>query len=164
MSSTHANDVPRGRVTVRGLVGRPPVTLPPTATAREAADLMKSFDIGNVVVVDGDQVVGIVTDRDLALRVVATGGTGQEPVGQVASPSPVVIAAESTIDAAARMMAMHAVRRLPVVEEGRIVGVVSLGDLAGADRGAPCSVPSPPRGPGRSVGACGRGSPERTVS
>ncbi|WP_129337830.1 CBS domain-containing protein [Cellulomonas endophytica] len=119
-----------GGRTVADVVTPDPVTVPVTATVREAAAAMRDGDIGDVLVVEGSRLVGIVTDRDLVVRVLAVGGSPEDPVGQVASGDLVTLAPGDTVERAAEVMAEHAVRRLPVVDEGGIVGIVSLGDLA----------------------------------
>ncbi|WP_019137590.1 CBS domain-containing protein [Cellulomonas massiliensis] len=115
--------------TVADVMTADPVTLPLTATVREAAELMRERDIGDVVLVQDDGGCAIVTDRDLVVRVLAVGGSAHDPVGQVASTA-ATVEPSTPLEEAARLMAQDAVRRLPVVHDGRIVGVVSLGDLA----------------------------------
>jgi CBS domain-containing protein len=104
------------------------------------ARVMRDEEIGAVIVTDADQVRGMVTDRDLVVRAIAEGLDPRvETVDTVYSGSDLVsIDPNSSIDEAAQLMREHAVRRLPVVEKGKAVGVVSLGDLAmeGEDDGA----------------------------
>ncbi|GCD20124.1 CBS domain-containing protein YhcV [Cellulomonas algicola] len=116
--------------TVADVLSPSPITVETTATVREAAELMREHDVGDLVVVEQGRLVGIVTDRDLVVRVLAVGGGSNDPVGQVATGSPVVVGPDDDLVGAARLMATHAVRRLPVVCEGEVVGVLSLGDLA----------------------------------
>jgi CBS domain-containing protein len=108
------------------------VACTPDATAADAARLMKENDIGDVLVRDGDRLAGIVTDRDLAIRVLAEDRHGAErPIRDVCSHDVATVSPEDTIDRAVELMRERAVRRLPVCEgEGRLVGVVSIGDLA----------------------------------
>lgn len=110
------------------------VAVRPDASLVEAAQLMRSQDIGDVVVADGQQVVGVLTDRDITVRAVAD---GVDPLTvsarSVCTPDPVTVAPGDLVTQAAALMRAHAVRRLPVVENGLPVGMVSLGDLA-ADR------------------------------
>src|SRR5438270_104008 len=98
----------------------------------EVAQVMRDEDIGSVIVTDADQVRGIVTDRDLVVRAIAEGvDPTTETVDTVYSGRDLVTVDPSTpIDEALRLMRERAVRRLPVVEQGKPVGVVSLGDLA----------------------------------
>jgi CBS domain-containing protein len=109
-----------------------PRTLPPDATAHDAARLMRDEAVGSLPIVEGDRLVGTVTDRDLVVRVVAE---GREPrstaVRDIASTELVTIDPDQGLDEALRLMAQHQVRRLPVVEEdGRLVGIVAQADVA----------------------------------
>jgi CBS domain-containing protein len=97
----------------------------------EAAKLMDEHDIGDVVVVDGGSVKGIVTDRDITVRAVARGASPTETkVSEVMSGDPVCLSPDQTVDDAIELMREHAIRRVPVVSEGSVSGIVSLGDLA----------------------------------
>jgi len=108
-----------------------PTTVEPTTTVQEAAKSMKSEDIGSLPIVDGDQLVGVITDRDLAIRVVAEGRGTDTTVGEIASKDVVTVDPQQSIDEAAKLMAEHQVRRLPVVEEdGRLVGILAQADVA----------------------------------
>jgi CBS domain-containing protein len=109
-----------------------PQTIEPSTPVIEAARLMAKEDIGPVPIVDGDRVIGILTDRDIATRVVAEGKDPQSTTaGDVASKQLVTIDPEQDLDEAARLMAQHQVRRLPVCEEdGRLVGILAQADVA----------------------------------
>jgi CBS domain-containing protein len=98
-----------------------------------AAKMMKDEDVGLAPIVDGDKLIGTVTDRDIVTRVVAMGkDPASTPVREVASRDVVTVGPQQNLDDALNLMAKHQVRRLPVVEEGgRFVGVVSQGDVAG---------------------------------
>jgi CBS domain-containing protein len=98
----------------------------------EAAKLMKGEDAGIAPIVDGDRLVGVVTDRDIAIRVVAEGRDPQSTkVEEIASQNVVTVDPQQELDEALRLMAQHQVRRLPVVEEdGRLVGIVAQADVA----------------------------------
>jgi len=110
-----------------------PTTVTPDTSAREAAGIMKSEDTGIVPIADGDRLVAVITDRDLALRVVAEGQSPDTPVSELASKDLVTVDPQQSLEEAARLMAEHQVRRLPVVEEdGRLVGILSQKDLADA--------------------------------
>jgi CBS domain-containing protein len=124
--------------TVRDLMTPLPTTVPPTATMQQAAMLMRDQQVGDVLVCDGDDLVGIVTDRDLVVRGLAETGDATVPVSELCTAHPITVEPDASIGKVAEMMAGNAIRRLPVVENGRLVGVVSLGDLA-ADR-EPASV------------------------
>jgi CBS domain-containing protein len=97
-----------------------------------AAKMMKEEDVGLAPIVEGDKLVGMLTDRDIAIRVVAEGrNPDQTKVREVASNQVVTIDPQQDLDEALRIMAKHQVRRLPVVEEdGRLVGVVAQADIA----------------------------------
>jgi CBS domain-containing protein len=107
-----------------------PVQVKPTASVGEVAKLMREQDIGAVVVSDGAQVTGIVTDRDLVVRVLADERGAATMVGAAASGHPVCVSPQDDVDSAITLMETNAVRRVPVVENGHAVGIVSLGDLA----------------------------------
>jgi CBS domain-containing protein len=109
-----------------------------TTTLGEAAQYMRDRDIGDVVVQDAPGVQGIVTDRDIVIRAAAEGLSPDEvTVGEICTTDLATLRPDDPIDRAIQLMRERAVRRLPVVEEGLIVGVVSLGDLAiERDRGS----------------------------
>ncbi|WP_367319852.1 CBS domain-containing protein [Streptomyces sp. HUAS ZL42] len=107
------------------------ITVRPDASLVEAAQLMRAEDIGDVLVADDRRVVGVLTDRDIAVRAVAEGVDPLTvPAEAVCTPRPVVVGPDDPVPEAVGLMREHAVRRLPVVEDGRPVGFVSLGDLA----------------------------------
>ncbi len=97
-----------------------------------AAEMMKKEDVGIAPIVEGDRLVGTLTDRDIVVRVVADGRDPQQvKVRDVASRDLVTVDPQQGLDEALRLMARHQVRRLPVVEEdGRLVGVVAQADVA----------------------------------
>ncbi|MFI8205122.1 CBS domain-containing protein [Streptomyces sp. NPDC085937] len=109
------------------------VAVRPDASVVEAARLMRGQNIGDVVVADGQRVVGVVTDRDITVRAVAE---GRDPFGvsveSVCTPDPLTLAPDDPVSSAVALMREHAVRRIPVVEGGLPVGLVTLGDLAEA--------------------------------
>ena len=94
-----------------------------------AAQLMGQHDVGSIPVCDGGQVVGIVTDRDIALRSVATGQQNQR-VGDIMSTDIATGSPDMDVHDAARIMSQQQIRRLPIVENGSLVGIVALGDLS----------------------------------
>jgi CBS domain-containing protein len=119
--------------TVQEAMTANPTTVTPDTPAREAARIMKNEHTGIVPIVDGDRLVGVVTDRDLTLQIVAEGGNADTPVGQIASKELVTVDPQQSLEEAARLMAEHQVRRLPIVEEdGRLVGILAQKDLADA--------------------------------
>ncbi|WP_090978467.1 CBS domain-containing protein [Paenibacillus sp. CF384] len=96
----------------------------------ELAVLMKDHDIGFVPIVDGKKLIGVVTDRDLVVRGYAEKHSGSTAVSEVISKDVVTIDAKTTVDEAGKLMASHQIRRLPVVEDGNLIGIVAIGDLA----------------------------------
>lgn len=111
---------------------RRPVTIEPDASVASAAERFAATGVGALPVCeDGGEPVAIVTDRDLVVRVVAQGDDpGSTPVAEIAEPAPVTAHAADPVEAAAARMAAHGLRRLPVVERDRLVGVVTRGDLS----------------------------------
>ena len=116
--------------TVADVVTPDPVTLEVSRTVRDAAELMRAGDIGDVVVVEDGRLVGIVTDRDLVVRVLAVGGGPDDAIRQAVSGNVVTVSPTDSIERAAQLMSDNAVRRLPVVVDDVVVGIVSIGDLA----------------------------------
>jgi len=117
---------------VRDLLKGDPVTVEASATVQDAAKLMDENDIGNVLVVENNEVQGIVTDRDIVVRVIAKGDGADASVREAATTDVETIEPDASIDDAIQKMEQGNVRRLPVVEDGKPVGVISLGDLAQA--------------------------------
>jgi CBS domain-containing protein len=116
---------------VRDAMTSNPKTVEPSTSAQDATRQMKSEDVGSIPIVEGDRLVGIVTDRDIAIKIVAEGKDVQTPVGEIASRDLVTIDPEQGLEEAARLMGQHQLRRLPVVEEdGRLVGIVAQADIA----------------------------------
>jgi len=107
------------------------VSAAPTATARQVAELMRERNVGSVVLVDeAGLICGFVTDRDLALGALTDGRDPSDPVEAHAS-SPVVTAEPRMgVEDAAELMVRHGIRRLPVIDAGRLTGIVTLDDLA----------------------------------
>jgi CBS domain-containing protein len=116
---------------VKDVMSKDVATIGPDGTVAESARLMRDQDIGDVIVIDGERPVGILTDRDIAIRVVAD---GRDPdtvsVRDASSNGVATVDPDDDVDTAVATMRDLAVRRLPVVEGERLVGVVSLGDLA----------------------------------
>jgi CBS domain-containing protein len=106
-------------------------TATPSQSLAEAARMMKQADVGSVPVVDGPRLFGMLTDRDIVVRAVAEGEDPQTmQVGEIASPDLVTVRPDDDLDDALRLMAQHQVRRLPVVEDGHLVGVLAQADVA----------------------------------
>lgn len=115
---------------VRDVMTVQPVALPVEAPLTEAARLMRDRNVGDVLVTQGDLLCGVLTDRDIVVRAVASGrDPGATRLSDVCSAGPVTVSPEEDATAAARLMSEKAVRRVPVVERGRPVGIVTIGDL-----------------------------------
>jgi CBS domain-containing protein len=117
---------------IREVMTPSPETVEAGKTATEAAKLMKKADAGMIPVVrNGGELLGTVTDRDIVLRVVAEGRNPESTtVGEIASQDIVTVGPEQDLDEALKLMAQHQVRRLPVVESGRLIGVLAQADVA----------------------------------
>jgi CBS domain-containing protein len=117
--------------TVEEIMTRDPRTVNASDPVTEAARAMRDSDIGDVVVVDGGEVSGIVTDRDIVVRGVAEGRDPDSTnVSDVCTSGIETIEPGASVDDALRLMREHDIRRLPVVDGGNPVGIISLGDLA----------------------------------
>jgi CBS domain-containing protein len=117
--------------TVADVMTANPGTIDRQDSARDAARLMAGNDAGDVIVTDNGTLFGIVTDRDIAVRLVAQDKPASTPVAEIISDSAIETVEPGTLlDDAIEVMRARSVRRLPVVQDGRPVGVVSLGDLA----------------------------------
>ena len=105
-------------------------------TAREAASFMLRAEAGSIPVCDGDKVIGMITDRDIAVRGVAEGRGPETPVRELMSDGIICARRDDDVQDIARRMSEEQVRRLPVLDEDdRLCGIVSLGDLARESRG-----------------------------
>ena len=116
--------------TVREIMTAEVQTARPDTPVFQVAQMMRDEDVGSIPVVDDDKLVGIVTDRDLCLQVLAEQKPQDSPVRDFMTARPETAAPDTTIHAAAQIMQKHQIRRLPVTEEDRLVGIVSIGDLA----------------------------------
>jgi CBS domain-containing protein len=106
-------------------------TAAPSQSLTDVARLMKQEDVGSVPVVDGERLVGMVTDRDIVVRGIADGSDPHAiKAGDIASRDVVTVRPDDDLDEALRLMAQHQVRRLPVVDDGQLVGVVAQADVA----------------------------------
>ena len=111
---------------------RSPIALNRTASLVEAAQVMRDRDVGDVVVMNDDgSVYGILTDRDLVIRAVAEGlDLRQTPLSEICTDELVTLTSSDPVARAIETMSDEAIRRLPVVDDGSLVGIVSLGDIA----------------------------------
>jgi len=106
-------------------------TATPSLSLTDAAKLMKQEDVGSVPVVDGERLIGMLTDRDIVVRGIADGSDPHAvKAGDIASRDVVSVRPDDDLDEALRLMAQHQVRRLPVVEDGHLVGVLAQADVA----------------------------------
>jgi CBS domain-containing protein len=121
-----------GRKKVHEVMSDRPRCVTPDTPVAEAAQLMENEDVGSLPVLDGERVVGMVTDRDIVVRAVARGKDPRGmPVREVASGDLVTLTPDDDLSDALGLMATHQVRRLPVVDaENRLVGIVAQADLA----------------------------------
>ena len=116
---------------VRDVMTPNPVALPATSSLVEAALAMRDSDVGAVLVLDNGQVCGILTDRDIVVRGIASGNyPASTKVGEICSRDLTMVAPTDTVEKVVRLMREKDVRRLPVVEKDQPVGILSLGDLA----------------------------------
>ena len=116
---------------IREIMTSNPSTVQADATVADAARVMRDDDTGIVPVVENEKLVATITDRDIAVRLVAEGGDASANVREIASTDLVTIDPQQELDEALRLMAQHQVRRLPVVEEdGRLVGIIAQADVA----------------------------------
>jgi len=104
-------------------------SLPPDATVYSAMQTMAEKDIGAVLIVDQDQLVGIVSERDYARKVILLGRGSKDTLVSEIMASPIVIGPDCSVDEAMRLMTTNRIRHLPVVCDGKILGIVSIGDL-----------------------------------
>lgn len=118
---------------VRDVMTTDPTLMPANATVTDAARVMRDRDIGSVLVMDGTRLCGITTDRDLVVRALAEGKEpGQTALSNVCSGDMTTVHPDDEIEQVVALMKKKAIRRMPVVENGSVKGIVSIGDLAQA--------------------------------
>ena len=118
---------------VRDVMTPGPIGVDYDQSVGEAARAMRDWGVGAILVVSNGSLYGLVTDRDLVVRAVAEGRGADEPVGPLSSANLIGVDADADSREAMRLMRQHGVRRLPVLEDGQVAGIVSLGDLAMQD-------------------------------
>ena len=119
---------------VRDAMTGDPRSIGATASVVEAARLMREAHIGSLPITDGDKLVGMITDRDITTRVVAEAADpNATSVGDVYSQDLISVEPDDDLKEAVQLMARHQLRRLPVVENDRLVGIVAQADIALAD-------------------------------
>ncbi len=109
-------------------------TISPNATMEEAAQEMRKNKIGCLVVVEDEKPIGIITERDLAYKIIAQGKSLETKVKEVMSSDLKTIEKDENIKQAAKLMASHVIRRLPVVEKGKLIGIVTIDDIMRAEK------------------------------
>jgi signal-transduction protein with cAMP-binding, CBS, and nucleotidyltransferase domain len=114
---------------IRDVMSVPPVVVPPVASVREVAIHMDHDGVGCVLVVDDDELVGIVTDRDLTLRVLAQGLSPDLAVGSIMTRRPLSVRADEDVEAVVHLLRHHDIRRLPVLLGDIVVGIITVDDL-----------------------------------
>jgi CBS domain-containing protein len=119
-------------MSIQDVMTRNPATLPMDATVTDAARMMRDQAIGDVLVCrDDGTLCGVLTDRDITVRMVAEGlDPDKTDIGSICTGEPITLSQDSTVDDAISTMRTRAIRRIPVVEDEKPIGVVSLGDLA----------------------------------
>ena len=115
---------------IRDVMTANPTTLTPADTIQSAARLMRDQDTGAVPVVENGRVIGMVTDRDIVVRAVAEGDQSSRPVRDILTTNLVSVTSATSTGDAAELMSENQVRRLPVIDNGVLVGIVSIGDIA----------------------------------
>ncbi len=116
-------------LSIRDVMTPNPEVLPAATTLEDAARCMRERNIGDVLVADESGLCGLVTDRDIVVRGLAK-GKSSATLGDICSRDLVTASPDEPVDDAITVMSWHAIRRLPVMEDGRAVGMVSIGDLA----------------------------------
>jgi CBS domain-containing protein len=140
---TVADAIPARRGKVSDVMTAAPVGVYYSQTIGETARIMRDTQVGAVLVVSDGALSGVVTDRDLVVRGLAEGEGPDSPVGPLCSGDLVGVAADADLEEAEELMREHAVRRLPVITDGQVVGIVSMGDLAvSADANSPLAAVS----------------------
>lgn len=117
---------------VRDIMSRDVEVIAPNSVIQEAASKMKSLDVGSLPVCENQRLIGVVTDRDIALRAVAAGrDPNATKVSETMTPELIYCYEDEPVREAAKLMERHQIRRLPILNRDKqLVGIVSLGDLA----------------------------------
>jgi CBS domain-containing protein len=116
--------------TLRDVMTTDIITCPSTTTLADASRIMRDHHIGDVLVTSDGRIAGIVTDRDIVVRCLADGAAPESTIDRACSTGLQTIRVDASIEDAVALMRSRSLRRLPVTENGRAVGIVSLGDLA----------------------------------
>ncbi|WP_434400295.1 CBS domain-containing protein [Planococcus sp. 11815] len=105
-------------------------TCPPTVTIQDIAAKMREINVGSIPICEEGRIVGIVTDRDIVLRGIAEELGADAPISEIFSETLITGTEEMLVEEAASLMARHQIRRLPIVRQEQVIGIVSLGDIA----------------------------------
>lgn len=116
--------------TVNEVMTHDPITVSPDTSIAQVARKMKDDDTGAILLEENGRLAGIVTDRDIVVRAIAEGRDPETPVGDLATRDIKTLTPDASVDEATKIAREDDVRRIPVVQDGRPVGIVSLGDLA----------------------------------
>jgi len=119
-------------VKVRDALHKAPVTVSPRASLAETATVMAEYNVGAVLVVEGDSLVGIVTDRDLVVRALASGQAAGEEVGSVMTLETSTVQGGAEVDEALAVLAEGGFRRVPVLEDDQLAGMLTTDDVLAA--------------------------------
>ena len=115
---------------VKQAMNRKVVVTKPDVTVKEAAQIMSKFRIGCLVVLEGEKIVGIITERDVLRKVVATGlDASNTKIEQVMTKEVITIDSDKSIEDACSLMTEHDIKKLPVLEEGKLIGIITATDL-----------------------------------
>ncbi|WP_248516485.1 CBS domain-containing protein [Salinarchaeum laminariae] len=117
-------------IPVRDVMIEGVATIPPDASIRTATERMAERDVGSLVVADGEETLGILTQSDVIDLVAGEDGPAETPVSACMSAPPITIAPDANVEAAATVLSREGIKRLPVVEEGSLVGIVTVTDLS----------------------------------
>ncbi len=116
---------------VSEIMTKNPITVQPSATAKDAAELMKKESLGTVLVAEGDRLEGLVTDRQIATKVVAEGkDPARTRVSEIMTKDPVSASPDMEVEDVTKIMGENKYRRVPVVQDGKLMGIVSTADIA----------------------------------
>lgn len=116
---------------IKNIMQKQVVSCPPSTSVHDVAGMMKDRNVGSVLISEGESLKGIVTDRDIALRLAADSMDPlTTPISRIMTPNPDTITADADIDSALQIMSKGSIRRLPVTQDGKLVGLLSSADLA----------------------------------
>jgi len=116
--------------TINEVMTHDPITVDASTTIAQVARKMREGDTGAILVTEGDELAGIITDRDIVVRALADGRDPDTPIGEFISRDVRTVIPDQPVEEAIRIMREDNVRRVPVCRDGRPVGIVSIGDLA----------------------------------